>query len=209
MTNTDTRNSREGMSQTTRSSFTPLPLINKAITDSQRHNYEVITQNNRFSLSTLHACFTRVPPQITTPPDQPLLFCATVNLLYSLNTYTLTCTYTTCEYTHRYTSTKKKKTHTDLCKRLFMRACAHSHTESSPYLPPSLPPSHSSSYLAAKSSHGNTLVNLPLCSLVLINRFKWECEAEWHRARVLVSEPPPYCKNSPVTLPNPSLSHTF
>lgn len=57
---------RQCMSQTTRSSFTPLPLINKAITDSQRHNYAVITQNNRFSLTTFQACFTRVPPQITT-----------------------------------------------------------------------------------------------------------------------------------------------
>ena len=71
MTNTATGNSRDGMSQTTRSSFTPLPLINKAITDSQRHNYEVITQNNRFSLSTFRACFTRVPPQITTTPINP------------------------------------------------------------------------------------------------------------------------------------------
>lgn len=71
MRNKDTRKSRDGMSQTTRSSFTPLPLINKAITDSQRHNYEVITQNNRFSLSTFHACFMRVPPQITTTPINP------------------------------------------------------------------------------------------------------------------------------------------
>lgn len=54
MTNTDTRNSRDGMSQTTRSSFTPLPLMN----NSQKHNYEVIMQNNRFSLSTFHACLT-------------------------------------------------------------------------------------------------------------------------------------------------------
>lgn len=73
MTNIDSRNSGDCMSETTRSSFTLLPLINKAITDSKRHNYEVITENNRFSLSTFHACFTRVPPQITTAPIIPSL----------------------------------------------------------------------------------------------------------------------------------------
>lgn len=99
MTNTDTRNSRDSMSQTSRSSFTPLPLINKAITDSQRHNYAVITQNNRFSLSTFPTCFTRVPPQITTTPTSPLLARATVNPLHSLNT--LACTKTTWAHTHR------------------------------------------------------------------------------------------------------------
>lgn len=109
MSNTDSRNCRDSVSQTTRSSFTPLFLINKAITDSQRHNYELITQNNRFSLSTLHACFTRIPPQITTTPISPsFAVCfSTVNPLHSLNTAALTCTYTTCKCAHTDTPVQK------------------------------------------------------------------------------------------------------
>lgn len=133
MTNIDSRNSGDCMSETTRSSFTLLPLINKAITDSKRHNYEVITENNRFSLSTFHACFTRVPPQITTAPIIPSL--PVPPHPHSINTHTHTYACTTCEYTRRYTSTKKKNTHADLCKRLFMRVCSLPRTQSSHALP--------------------------------------------------------------------------
>lgn len=123
MTNIDSRNSGDCMSETTRSSFTLLPLINKAITDSKRHNYEVITENNRFSLSTFHACFTRVPPQITTAPiiPSPPVPPHPPPALHK-HTHSHVCLHT-CEYTRRYTSTKKTKKTTHA--RRFMQKVIH------------------------------------------------------------------------------------
>lgn len=115
----------------------------------------------------------RLQPPLPAPAPSP------VNPLRSLNT--LTCTYTTCEHTRA----QKKKKRTQIYAGGYSCERALTHTQESS---PSLPPSQSSSYLAAKSSHGNALVNLPLCSLVLINWFKWKCAVKWHRALVLVSE---------------------
>lgn len=130
------------------------------------------------------------PHRLHPPPPAPAP--SPVNPLRSLNT--LTCTYTTCEHTRA-----QKNAHRFMQE--VIHASVHSLTHRS-----HLPPSQSSSYLAAKSSHGNALVNLPLCSLVLINRFKWKYAVKWHRALVLVSEsPPPFCRNSPVTLSKPAL----
>lgn len=84
---------RRCMSQTTRSSFTPLPLINKAITEVRDTIMWQLRKITDFFFSIFHACFTWVPPQntITTtsaPPQPPQ--CTTVNPLHSLNM--LTCT---------------------------------------------------------------------------------------------------------------------
>lgn len=134
MTNIDSRNSGDCMSETTRSSFTLLPLINKAITDSKRHNYEVITENNRFSLSTFHACFTRVPPQITTAPIIPSPPVPPHPPTLHKHTHSHVCLHNMRVYTqiHKH---KKKTTHADLCKRLFMRVCSLPRTQSSHALP--------------------------------------------------------------------------
>lgn len=119
------------MSQTTRSSFSPLPLINKAITDSQRHNYVVITQNNRFPLSTFHACFTRVPPQIT-PAPTPSLPPSPVLLLPHTHTHTLP------KRAHMYllnTRHRHGNTHGFMRKVIHASVGSRTHTHPHPSLP--------------------------------------------------------------------------